>query len=198
MAWAEGETTRRRYHVGNLRAELLQHAQAILEAGGLAGLNLRSLAARAGIAPGSVYHHYANKAALLAGLAVEGFRALEGELERVVREAPHGARFRTFGRVYLGFARSRPSLYALMFDPEMMGDPEVTAARDRAFAVLEELVGLALPPAESRAPCEMRKVALSVWACGHGAVTMEPPQADADDHRVEDVIRGLELLFQRR
>lgn len=197
MAWTDGDTTRRRYHVGNLRAELLQHARSILEDAGLSGLNLRGLAARAGIAPGSVYHHYVCKAALLAGLAMEGFRELQAALERVVREAPQGARFRTFAQVYFTFARSQPALYALMFDPAMMADPQVAAARDGAFAVLEGLVTLALAPVSESSPCEMRKAALSVWACGHGAVTMMPPQPEADDELVEDVIRGLEVLFRR-
>ena len=65
MAWSDA-AARRRYHVGNLRAQLLEEARAILDQGGLAQLNLRALASRTGIAPGSVYHHYAGKAELLA------------------------------------------------------------------------------------------------------------------------------------
>ena len=52
-----------------------------LESGGRSELNLRGLAARAGIAAGSVYHHYTSKAALMAGLAAVGFRDLEAILK---------------------------------------------------------------------------------------------------------------------
>jgi len=197
MAWAEGETPRRRYHVGNLRAELLQHARAILEEAGLRALNLRSLAARAGIAPGSVYHHYANKAALLAGLAAEGFHELQGELEKAAREAPQGARIRTCARAYFGFARAQPALYALMFDPVVMGDAEVREALERAFGVLEELVGVALTPIQPRTAQELHKVALAVWACGHGAASMTLAEPGERSDLIEDVIQGLDVLFRR-
>ncbi len=89
MAWSDA-AARRKYHVGNLRAQLLEEARALVEAGGLAQLNLRSLAARAGIAPGSVYHHYENKAELLAELAATGFQELEQTLEQALAEAPQG------------------------------------------------------------------------------------------------------------
>jgi len=38
---------RRGYHVGNLRAQLMEEARALLEEGGLNQVNLRGLAARA-------------------------------------------------------------------------------------------------------------------------------------------------------
>ncbi|MFN3523653.1 MAG: TetR/AcrR family transcriptional regulator [Phenylobacterium sp.] len=197
MAWVDEEAPRRRYHVGNLRAELLQHARAILEEAGLGALNLRSLAARAGIAPGSVYHHYASKAALLAGLAAEGYRELQAELEKVSREAPQGARIRTCARAYFAFARAQPALYGLMHDAAVMSDPEVRAAMARAFAVLEELVGVALNPIQPRTPEELHKVALAVWACGHGAAAMTLAKVEADADLMENVIVGLEVLFRR-
>lgn len=197
MAWADGDAPRRRYHVGNLRAELLQHARAILEESGLRALNLRSLAARAGIAPGSVYHHYANKAALLAGLGAEGFHELRDELERAAREAVQGARIRTCARAYFAFARAQPELYALMFDPVVMADADVREALKRAFSVLEEVIGVALTPIQPRTPQELHKVALAVWACGHGAASMTLAQPLNEDDLMEDVIQGLDVLFRR-
>jgi AcrR family transcriptional regulator len=194
--WADGEAPRRRYHVGNLRAELLQHARAILEESGLGALNLRTLAARAGIAPGSVYHHYESKAALLAGLAVEGFGELEAELLRASREAPQGARIRTCARTYFAFARAQPALYGLMFEAAVVSDAEVNAAMLRAFSVLEELVGVALTPIRPRTAEELHKVALAVWACGHGAAAMTLAQPDGESDLMEDVIQGLEALFR--
>lgn len=198
MPWAPSATLRRRgYHVGNLRAQLLEEARALLEAGGLGQLNLRALAARAGIAPGSVYHHYASKQALLAGLAAEGF----GELEVALREAAEAAQpvpIRACALAYFGFARAQPALYALMFDPLILAEPEVGAARDRAFGVLEQAIATA-PSQSDRDRDMVHKVALAVWACGHGAasMTLADPN-DAEGRLMEDVIQGLEALFRRR
>lgn len=198
MPWADADPTRRRgYHVGNLRTLLLDEARALLDEGGAAKLNLRTLAGRAGIAPGSVYHHYASKNALLAGLASEGFRELEAALKEAASAADEAAPIRASALAYFDFARRRPGIYALMFDPPILAEEEVSAARDRAFAVLEGLIGRAASQ-QDRTPEQVHKVALAVWACGHGAASMTL----AGDHEasplMEDVIQGLEVLFRRR
>ena len=198
MPWPPvGIARRRGYHVGNLRALLLDEARALLEEGGLGKLNLRTLAARAGIAPGSVYHHYASKQALLAGLAAEGFGEFEAALRGAAATAGD-APIRATALAYFGFARAQPALYGLMFDPTVLADPDVAAARDRAFAVLETAIAQA-PTQQDRDADMIHKVALAVWACGHGAASMMlADPTDTEGELMEDVIQGLEVLFRRR
>jgi AcrR family transcriptional regulator len=198
MTWAESGARRRPYHVGNLRTQLLEEARALLESGGRSELNLRALAARAGIAAGSVYHHYASKAALMAGLAAMGFKEMEASLREAAATAPQGAPIRTSALAYFAFARAQPALYELMFDAGMMADPEVGAAKDRAFAVLEEVI--AQSPSQQAAGADtIHKVALAVWACGHGAASLTlSDDTAAQSSLMEDVIQGLEALFGRR
>jgi len=195
MAWSDA-AARRKYHVGNLRAQLLEEARALVEAGGLAQLNLRTLAARAGIAPGSVYHHYENKAELLAELAAAGFQDLEQTLAQALDAAPQGVRIRTLARAYFAFSRAQPALFGLMFDADVLAHPRVDEARQNAFAVLERAIGVALPDRDT--PEARTKIALAVWACGHGAATLVSPETERRDALLEDVIQGLELLFGRR
>lgn len=199
MPWADAPTARRRpYHVGNLRSLLMDEARALLESGGRSELNLRALAARAGIAAGSVYHHYASKAALMAGLAATGFRELEASLQAAAANGPEATPIRTAALAYFDFARGQPELYELMFDAAMMADPEVTAARDSAFAVLEAVIGQA-PSQQGVDAGTVHKVALAVWACGHGAASLTlAGGADTETTLMEDVIQGLEALFRRR
>lgn len=197
MSWLEGGVARRRsYHVGNLRAQLLEEARALLESGGIGQLNLRALAARAGIAPGSVYHHYASKQALLAGLAAEGFGELEAALQAAA--GTEALPIRTCALAYFGFARAQPALYALMFDPPLLAEREVGAARDRAFTVLETAIAQAASQADRDAKT-VHQIALAVWACGHGAAAMTlADPSDQDGRLMEEVISGLEALFRRR
>jgi hypothetical protein len=85
-----------------------------------------------------------------------------------------------------------------MFDPEILAEAEVGAARDRAFAVLEQTIAGASSQAD-REPDMIHKVALAVWACGHGAAAMTlADPSDVDGRLMEDVIQGLEALFRRR
>lgn len=199
MSWAETDSARSRrpYHVGNLRAQLLDEARVLLESGGRSELNLRGLAARAGIAAGSVYHHYASKAALMAGLAAVGFRDLETILRDAAATAPEATPIRTCALAYFGFAQSQPALYDLMFDADMMADREVATARYSAFAVLETAIAQA-PSQQNRDADTIHKVALAVWACGHGAASLTLADGVVADSLMEDVIQGLEALFGRR
>lgn len=190
-------TPRRRYHVGNLHADLLRHARTILEEAGIAALNLRSLAARAGIAPGSVYHHYANKNALLAGLAAEGFGELRAQLERAAREAPAGARIRGNVRAYVAFAQCQPALYALMFDPAKGAHPDVCAASEDAFTVMADLIAEVMGEARPVSAEVVRRMALAAWTCAHGAASMSLSRPDQGGDLLDEVLAGLEALFVR-
>jgi hypothetical protein len=44
----------------------------------------------------------------------------------------------------------------------------------------------------------VHKVALAVWACGHGAASLTLGGAAPNSSLMEDVIQGLEALFRRR
>ena len=99
---------------------------------------------------------------------------------------------------YFGFARDQPALYTLMFDPLILAESDVDAARKRAFEELEAAIGGA-PSQSDREPELVHKVALAVWACGHGAASMTlADPTDIDGRLMEDVIQGLEVLFRRR
>ena len=63
---SEAETAARRSRLS--RERVLDAALAVADAGGIASLTIRSLAERLGVKPMSVYHHVANKEAILDGL----------------------------------------------------------------------------------------------------------------------------------
>ena len=63
------------------RTDVVARALDVLDATGIEGLTMRKLAADLGVQPGALYHHFANKDALLAAIAeellVRGQRATE-------------------------------------------------------------------------------------------------------------------------
>jgi AcrR family transcriptional regulator len=185
---------RRRYHVGDLPGRLIREAREMLDEGGLKQLNLRALAARAGIAAGSMYHHYESKTALLGELAAGGFLELRRDLDQADRDAPYGRRLRAWATCYFHFAGREPALFALMFDPEIAELPAVAAARDTALAVLRRIVG-EVAAAQGRVDPQPDQIALAVWAAAHGAASL----AASAPHRpelIDEVIAGLEALFR--
>lgn len=68
------------YHHGDLRAACLRAARELLEEDGSAGLSLRAVARRAGVSATAPYRHFADRDALVSGVAAQGYRELAGEL----------------------------------------------------------------------------------------------------------------------
>src|SRR5215211_7813797 len=89
---AERRTTRRkrkpanRYHHGDLRRALLEEALQTIQAHGVEAVTLRAIGERLGVSRTALYRHFADKQALLAAVAAEGFRLLRMAL----LEAWHG------------------------------------------------------------------------------------------------------------
>ena len=82
----------RPYHHGNLRRALLDEALATIRAEGVEGLTLREIGTRVGVSRTALYRHFADKRALLAAVATEGFRTLRRAAGRRVGDRrPRGA-----------------------------------------------------------------------------------------------------------
>jgi AcrR family transcriptional regulator len=182
---------RGRYHVGDLPGRLIREARGMLEEGGLKQLNLRALAARAGITAGSMYHHYESKTALLAELAAGGFKELQRELERAGRDAGQGRRLRGWASAYFGFARREPALFGLMFDPEIAALAAVAEAREAALASLRRIVA-EVTAAQGQPEAPLEQITLAVWSASHGAALL----GSSEDDVIDEVIVGLEALFR--
>lgn len=109
---ADGAST---YHHGDLRRALLDEAERQLEKHGAAGFSLRGLARAAHVSVAAPYHHFRDKQALLAALAVRGADALEEAAGRaVLPDMSNIAEAHCLA--HLRFSRERPALYALMTD----------------------------------------------------------------------------------
>lgn len=78
---------RRTYHHGNLRAALVETAVRLVQREGIEALSLRSVARLAGVSAAAPYRHFADKRALLAAVAEEGFRLLASALRDAARAA---------------------------------------------------------------------------------------------------------------
>src|ERR1700676_2791562 len=128
----------RPYHHGNLREALLRAAEKALEMGGVQSLTLRELSRELGVSHTSPLRHFANKQALLDGLAIRGFERLSAVLSRAVKDRGEDFRARLIklARAYVGFQTKHPALCGLMFEAKHRpGAPkELLQASDKAFS----------------------------------------------------------------
>ncbi|MGF6882730.1 AcrR family transcriptional regulator [Nocardia sp. GAS34] len=169
--------TKDRYHHGDLREELLRVSLRLIDAEGLAAVSLRRVAREAGVSPGAPYHHFADRAALLAALRARGFELLRDELLTARAAADPAAALSAMVDSYVQFAVTYPSYFRLMFRPELVESgkhAEHTVAGDAgdaAFAVLEQAIADAvragIVPAENA-----ETLALTYWSLAHGLASL--------------------------
>lgn len=158
----------RPYHHGDLRGALLRAAQDMLDEGGPAAVGLREAARRAGVSPTAPYRHFADKDALLAALATEGFKALSAALAQAAQ--PEEGRLNRMGEAYVRFALANPGRFRLMFGQgaaQLGRDPVLAEAAKATFAALGGVTGSAAP-SPVRDSMAARAPAIRGWAFVHG------------------------------
>ncbi|MQA30546.1 MAG: TetR family transcriptional regulator [Luteitalea sp.] len=188
----------RPYHHGNLRRGLLDEALATIRAEGVEGLTLREIGARLGVSRTALYRHFADKRALLAGVATEGFRTLRQQLVAAWEEGGRGrAAFESMGAAYVRFAVANPSHYRVMFggfvNPKAC-EPELTAEAAGAFQALVDALAALQRDAIVRGD-DTVKMARFVWAVVHGVAMLGIDGQLPEPCGVEELMRyALERL----
>jgi AcrR family transcriptional regulator len=105
------------YHHGDLRRALLDATVTLVARRGVDGFSLRETARAAGVSAGAPYHHFADKEALLAAVAEEGFRRFREALAQAgERAAGDGARAEAeaVGVAYVRWAVEHPTEFRMM------------------------------------------------------------------------------------
>jgi AcrR family transcriptional regulator len=191
-----------RYHHGDLPAALLDAALHIVETQGTEALTLRAVARLAGVSQAAPYRHFANKEALLAGVAEEGFHSLMSAMRQSVQacgDMPLG-RLRAVGIGYVTFATSHPAHFRVMFGRDM--------ADRSAFPTLRQVAGDTLTiVVDAIADCQRAglvrseepaaDLALTAWSSVHGLSTLlldgvlDRPVADVAEMVTRDLFLGL-------
>ena len=165
-------------------------ARAIAEAEGWPAVTIRRLADEIEYSQPVLYSHFENRDAIVAAVAVEGFR----DLTMALQQAACGSTDRrdalgSVAMAYLAFARAHPALYEAMFTLPTglrFADADTRPELEAAFAALASVV------APSRTDVEVATE--TFWAALHGLAELERsgrirPGARAE--RVALVVRGL-------
>jgi AcrR family transcriptional regulator len=187
-------TSEKRYHHGDLRAALVGAAIEGLEAG--EPFSLRAVARRAGVSAAAPYRHFADREALEAAVAVEGFADLRADLGAalagVPADAPASDAIAALGIAYVSFALRRPAVFRLMFGNECDdADSARVHASHGLHALLDEVIRERLAGASGAEP------ATALWALAHGLAflhldgKLRPEPATAVAERVRAVVAAI-------
>jgi AcrR family transcriptional regulator len=171
-----GARRRGTYHHGNLREALIEAALALVERGGVAAASLRAAARRAGVSQTAPYRHFADKEALLAAVAEQGFRAMTAAMREALGRAGDEPlpRFRALGSAYVEFARTHPSYLRVMFGREISdraAHPSLADAAAETFRLLVDAVA-ACQRAGLVRDDDPAELAVSAWSMVHGFASL--------------------------
>jgi AcrR family transcriptional regulator len=162
-------TSKTPYHHGDLRAALVGAAETLLTRLGPAELSLRGVAREAGVSAMAPYRHFADKDALLAAVAGDGFRQFEARLSQATSAASDAkAGLIAQGVAYVRFAYDQPALFRLMFGPLITKAVALEHLdRDSAPALdaLRGAVAAAYPEADGQRRDDL---VLTCWSLVHG------------------------------
>jgi AcrR family transcriptional regulator len=179
-----------RYHHGDLSRSLLEEALRTIEKEGVASLTLRSVGDRLGVSRTALYRHFADKSALLAAVATEGFRTLRLQTQEAWETHGGGRKgLEAMGAAYVRFAVAHPAHYRVMFGGYVRNaapDSALATEGGGAFQVLVDAIVAQQKNGRLRRDDPMA-LAQYIWATVHGIAMLA---IDGQlKQPIEDVIR---------
>ncbi|MBP0000121.1 MAG: TetR/AcrR family transcriptional regulator [Cyanobacteria bacterium SID2] len=187
------------YHHGNLRQALIDTAIETIAEKGVNSLSLREVARRVGVSHSASYRHFADKEALLAAVAEEGFLGLTQALTTALQNRLETTadcsleRLQASGIAYVKYAFDRPEYYRVMFGSGAIDRsryPSLQNASQQAFQVLVDLV-IAGQNAEKIRPGDPVKLAWVAWSLVHGLamLAIDGQLPISETHEIESIAR---------
>lgn len=170
---AESASAERR---GRQRTEMARLAVDILEEDGLAGLQARRIAERAGCAVGTVYNLYGDLDGVIFAANEETLREIMAACQSALDQAQDGApaeKLIALANAYAGYALTHPRRFDALFTHRAPLTREFPASFEKMTDDLFALLGATFAAAATRLPeAERRLAARALWASVHGIVTL--------------------------
>jgi AcrR family transcriptional regulator len=181
------------------RDALIDAAAGLLDEGGVEAVTLREVGRRVGVSHNAPYKHFANKEALLAGVAAEELAKLGDALAALRKDdLPEDEVLRAALREYVAWALAYPARYRLVFGVWSAPFEDLSAAADSSRSTLMAIVEAAqragqLPPGDTERMTALLQAlihgAIDLTVIGHLAIGGKG-NADADG-LVDDLLRYL-------
>lgn len=191
----------------SIRNGLLDVAQDLFEAGGIAAMSFRAISSRYDCSSMKAYSYFSSKADIVDALRIRAYRWLEAELTKAARskvdpvEALRGVTF-----AYFKAALARPRMYELLYTPHGEKDethPDLIAAKLGALGVCQNAIEAVADRPEYTLKFEPGKAAHLFWIAAHGLVSLRAGGFLVVGYTADDILPTLYEttitgIFERR
>lgn len=174
------------------REAILDAAWAVASAQGFDGVQMRAVAAQAGIAASSLYRHFRSKSHLLVTVLAREFERLDTEFDCTTGElAPQARLGRLTTHLHMAW-QANPHLTEAMVRAFVVADSEAAGAIEHAVAVIEDMLARALGgPTPSAHDRDVASLIADVWLANLIAVIGGRIDADLARERIDRTTRQL-------
>ncbi|MDX8347411.1 TetR/AcrR family transcriptional regulator [Cognatiyoonia sp. IB215446] len=192
-------TRRERYHHGDLRAQLIEATQALVEEKGPDNFSVSEACRRAGVSTAAPYKHFKDKTEMLREVAMAGMIRQSQQMVAEIAPHPEGsqARIVALGRVYIRFATTEPGVFRLMFtwSGDEEADEQLQTLGDQKF----EFVQMEVAKCHGRTEIadEDRQKAFLLWSFVHGLSFLTIDGKLADNKMPNDLEHVLVEIAER-
>jgi AcrR family transcriptional regulator len=156
-----------------LRELILDAAQEIIEAQGLAGLSAREIARRIEYSPGTIYNMFENLDDVVLHVEARVLEALDKRLSALLQDGDMAGRVNRLAQVYLSFTHERPRLWNLLFEHHLPAEAALPAWYQQKLEGLmgrvEEAIAPLFPPGRE---ADRQRAARVLWAGVHGITSL--------------------------
>ncbi|MFD9941161.1 TetR/AcrR family transcriptional regulator [Nonomuraea sp. NPDC059023] len=162
-----------------------------LAEGGPQAISINAIAKQLGVSGGGLYRYFASRDDLLTALVIDAYEDLHDAIAQKLGGEAAGRtpeeRFRALARSYRAWALAEPHRYELLFKPPVPGydahaESLAAAARSLMVILLGVLAEFAGEPATYQKDDVLAaraagsadfRLAVAVWSCVHGIVSLE-------------------------
>jgi AcrR family transcriptional regulator len=164
------------YHHGDLKKALIEATLTLLKEEGYQSLSLRKISKLAGVSQSAPYRHYPDVEALIADVALEGFKLLTEKLKKVRRKFAKVPllQFRESGVSYVEFAIKNPDLFQIMYGNQIQNHSKFDSlilAEHETFSVLIEIIS-DCKRAGILETKDVKKTSVAAWTMVHGIAVL--------------------------
>ncbi len=153
---------------------IVEAARDLMAEGGMDAFSMRAVADRVGISATAIYHHFANKQALVDRVVRHAFERFGSEMERAARQHAKGSleRVAALGEAYIRFATEHGAYFRVIFS---IAAPNPRDLKELPFGAGYPLLRTTV--ADAMEAGTMRQgdpdvMAHFLWSLAHGIVTL--------------------------